>query len=97
MTLRDPYKDPARDSDPYEAFDKEPRVVRARNEGYSSGSMIGAVIALAVVIAAGIYFIQRTTTFTGTRPSTTSTSEPSSTGQGGGHPPAPQGRAGRQL
>jgi hypothetical protein len=87
MTLRDPYKDPARDSDPYEAFDQEPRVVRARNEGYSSGSMIGALIAVVIVIAAGIYLIQKTTTSTGTGPTATSTSAPSSTGQGGGSAP----------
>jgi hypothetical protein len=91
MTLRDPNRDPARDSDPYETFDQEPRVVRARNEGYSSGSMIGALIAVVIVIAAGIYLIQKTTTSTGTGPSATSTSEPSSTGQSGG--PAPTGTA----
>ena len=71
MTLRDPHRDPARDSDPYEAFDQEPRVVRARKQGYSSGSMVGALIAVVVIIAAVLYAIQKTTTSTATGPSTT--------------------------
>jgi hypothetical protein len=84
MSRQDRYKDLAADEDPYAAFDREPRVIRTRNEGYSTRSMIGALLALTVIIAAVLYVVQKTTSSMGAGPSATGASVPSSTGQGSG-------------
>jgi hypothetical protein len=89
MTHRDPYRDRTsnEDEDPYavRGVDQEPHVVRADGDRLSARSMIGAVIAIAVVVAALIYTIQRTSMSVATGPSTNSTSPP---GQGGTAPHA---------
>ena len=87
MTFRDPYQDPMRDRDPYAVDDREPYIVRIRNEGWSAGSMISALIALALVGAATIYAINRSSVIAPSVPSSTGTSAPSSTGQDGGVAP----------
>jgi hypothetical protein len=83
MTNRDPYSDRETNTDPYGVYDREPRIIRSRDEGLSGGSIIGAFITIAVVAAAMVYAINRSIITTASDPSTT-TSSPSTSGQGGG-------------
>src|SRR5262249_37001869 len=59
MTYRDPYNDRDTNSAPYGVYDREPRIVRMRDDGLSAGSIIGAFIGIAVVSAAMVYAINR--------------------------------------
>ena len=92
MTHRDPYRDRAsnEDENSYAArgVHQEPHVVRADGDRLSARSMIEAIIAIAVLVAALIYTIQRTSMSVATGPNTNSTSAPSSTGQRGTAPGA---------
>jgi hypothetical protein len=83
MTNRDPYSDRETNTDPYGVYDREPRIIRSRDEGLSGGSIIGAFITIAVVAAAMVYAINKSIITTASNPSTT-TSSPSTSGQGGG-------------
>jgi hypothetical protein len=87
MTNRDPYSDRMTNTDPG----------YVRSGGWNSGSVIGAIVVIAIVAAAIAYAMNRSPTNTATGPNTT-TSAPSTTGQaapggpGAGGAPAPTAR-----
>jgi hypothetical protein len=70
MTNRDPYSDRVTNSGPG----------YTRSGGWNSGSIIGALVVIAIVVAAIAYAMNRNPTNTATGPNT-STSAPSTTGQ----------------
>jgi hypothetical protein len=64
------------------------RAARARQDRWSAGSMIGALVAMALIVAALIYGISRSFMPLPSGPSTASTSGPSTTGAGAGSVPS---------
>ena len=86
MSYRDPYRDRETNSDPYsdphELTDRDPHIIRARDGRLSTGSLIGAFIAFVVIAVAMVYAINRNVTTSAIGPGTT-TSSPSTSGQGG--------------
>jgi hypothetical protein len=87
MSYRGPYRDLETNSDPYsdpyELTDRDPRIIRIRDGRLSTGSIIGAFIAIVVIAAAMVYAINRNATTTTATGPDTATSAPSTSGQGG--------------
>jgi hypothetical protein len=86
MTYQDPNDPSYRDPNPLPRpapGTNPPRHTNPRRDGWNAGSIIGALIVLALMVAAVAYATNRSDTTTATSGPSATQSAPSTTGQGG--------------